>query len=540
VVAPFRGVRYIPHQASGIANVTSPPYDVIGATALDELLTADPHNVVRLILPARSPDDSDACPGDAATVASRAGDANARAARRLRGWLRAGILATDPEPALYVYEQLSPGWMQRGLIALVRVGDPESSGIFPHEDVMPGPVHDRRDLMAATQANLEPIFLVYGADAGHCGLGRRSRTTETVNLVAETSPPLVTAVTRDAITHRLWRLPDPALHAAIAADLAGRTALIADGHHRYAAYQALREQLRAGGHGDGPWDFGLAYLVDADAYPPRLGAIHRVIPRLRPADAAARAAGSFTVTETGEQDLAALERLAKAGHDGPAFLLAGASPVRFWLLTAPDRALADAMMPAASSSAWRALDAAILQRLLFAHAWGIEDNDQDVPVFHDATEAVGAATECGGVAVISNPVPFSAVTEIARHGERVPRKSTSFGPKPRSGLVLRKFLGSCFLADARQSPAPSRMGLLRACKPACGSLGLVVAGFGVWLGRGVRGGQGLVNRVVDGEDLAQAGDLEDPQDAALRDDQVDGSVVGAHALEAAYQDAEAG
>jgi uncharacterized protein (DUF1015 family) len=440
VVAPFRGVRYIPHQASGIANVTSPPYDVIGATALDELLTADPHNVVRLILPARSPDDSGASLAAASSGASGAADANGQAARRLRGWLRAGILAADPDPALYVYEQLSSSWVQRGLIALVRVGDPERSGIFPHEDVMPGPVRDRRDLMAATQANLEPIFLVYGADAGHFGPGKPSRTTETVNLVAGTSAPLVTAVTRDQVTHRLWRLPDPALHADIAADLAGRTALIADGHHRYAAYQELREQTRAAGRGDGPWDFGLAYLVDADAYPPRLGAIHRVIAHLRPAGALARAAGSFAVTEIGEQSLeAAIEWLAKAGRDGPAFLLAGASPVRFWLLTSPDQALADAVMPAGSSRAWRALDAALLQRLLLAHAWGIEDNDRDVPVFHDAAEAVRAAAECDGVAVISNPVPFSAVTEIARHGERVPRKSTSFGPKPRSGLVLRAF-----------------------------------------------------------------------------------------------------
>jgi len=50
-----------------------------------------------------------------------------------------------------------------------------------------------------------------------------------------------------------------------------------------------------------------------------------------------------------------------------------------------------------------------------------------------------AFIDTDGTAVICNPVPFGAVTEIARHGERVPRKSTSFGPKPRSGLVLRSF-----------------------------------------------------------------------------------------------------
>jgi uncharacterized protein (DUF1015 family) len=41
--------------------------------------------------------------------------------------------------------------------------------------------------------------------------------------------------------------------------------------------------------------------------------------------------------------------------------------------------------------------------------------------------------------VICNPASFEAVIGIAAEGERVPRKSTSFGPKPRTGLVLRTF-----------------------------------------------------------------------------------------------------
>jgi uncharacterized protein (DUF1015 family) len=459
---------------------------VIGATALDELLTADPHNVVRLILPARVEAGESmpggvhggSAPGDGDRNV-HGHDANANAAARMRAWLEAGVLAADPQPSMYVYEQRAPGafgpvlprggqepgraataspgpdpasWVQRGLIALVKVGDPESAGILPHEDVMPGPVRDRRDLMAATRANLEPIFLVYGAhgssapaSAGAAGPGTpASRTTEVVDHVTDTLPPLVTAVTGDGITHRLWRLEDPARHAAIAADLAGRPALIADGHHRYAAYQELAELMRAGGHGRGPWDFGLAFIVDADAYPPLLGAIHRLIPALRPADAARLAAGSFQVRALGGRTLAqSLACLAQAGRDGPAFLLAGTAfdpaILQYWLLTSPDRQRLEAVMPAAASPAWRDLDAAILQRLLLGDAWGVQDNDRDVPVFHDAAEAILAATGSGGTAVISNPVPFAAVTEIARQGERVPRKSTSFGPKPRSGLVLRSF-----------------------------------------------------------------------------------------------------
>jgi uncharacterized protein (DUF1015 family) len=403
---------------------------VIGATTLDELLSADPYNIVRLILPGRlSPALS---PAEA--------DVNEQAARRLHSWLDAGILAADPEPSLYVYEQRSaaaggqqggrpPGLMQRGLIALVKVGDPETSGIVPHEDVMPGPVRDRRDLMAATRSNLEPIFLVYE--------GRAGATTTLTDQVAEQEEPLATAVTPDCITHRLWRLADPARHAAIAADLATRSALIADGHHRYAAYRELRDQMRAHGHGAGPWDYGLAFLVDADAYPPRLGAIHRVIPALDLDRAAELAAKAFKVRPITPASLAdALNCLASSGQDGPVFLLASQS--RYCLVAEPDPTLLEAAMPATASARWRQLDAAVLQQVLLATAWGIQDNERDVLVFHDAAEAVSAAA-MGGTAVIMNPVPFPAVRDIALHGERVPRKSTSFGPKPRSGLVLRTF-----------------------------------------------------------------------------------------------------
>jgi hypothetical protein len=97
-----------------------------------------------------------------------------------------------------------------------------------------------------------------------------------------------------------------------------------------------------------------------------------------------------------------------------------------------------------------------MQYLLLGRLWGIVDSERDVLIDHDAADAVravsgdatatdvaergaGAFAAAGGTAVISNPVPFETVIQIAAHGERVPRKSTSFGPKPRTGLVLRTF-----------------------------------------------------------------------------------------------------
>jgi uncharacterized protein (DUF1015 family) len=341
--------------------------------------------------------------------------------------------------------------VQRGLIGLVQVG---TTAIHPHEDVMPGPVAGRRELMAAVRGNLEPILLVYnggagaGGHGGTAGAGRGagtaaaadasvSKTSRLVDFTAEQRAPLAAAVTDDGVTHRLWALTDPAEHAAIAADLAARTALIADGHHRYAAYGELRASMRGAGHSDGPWDYGLAFLVDADEYSLRLGPIHRVLPHLNPAQAARLAAQAFTVTELPGELPGALGRLADAGREGAAFLLAGGDGFR--LLSRPDADELAEAMPSGASSRWRALDAAVMQELLFARLWSIKDNERDVLISHDAEEAVRLAVETGGTAVLSNPMRLAAVTDLAAHGERVPRKSTSFGPKPRTGLVLRTF-----------------------------------------------------------------------------------------------------
>ncbi len=165
LLAPFRGVRYDLSRVGGLANVTSPPYDVIGPGSLERLLAASPYNVVRLILPTDAP--GDAGPGEVAPSDLAPGEI---AAGRLRDWLAEGVLAVDDSPALYVYEQRGADWVQRGLIGLVAVG---TDAVHPHEGVMAGPVAGRRELMAKTRSNLEPILLVYNGGTGAGGTRRR-------------------------------------------------------------------------------------------------------------------------------------------------------------------------------------------------------------------------------------------------------------------------------------------------------------------------------------------------------------------------------
>jgi uncharacterized protein (DUF1015 family) len=424
-LAPFRGIRYAQDRVSGLAEVTSPPYDVIFRDKEDQLMAADPHNVVRLILPRPVP--------------GRPGEEYHHAAESLRRWQDENILVTDPEPALYMYEQSASddaghGWLQRGLIGAVRLVPQEAGIVLPHEDVSPGPVAGRLALMEATQANLEPIFLLYDGRGGHGA---------TADIVAEAAAgePLISARTPDGLRHRLWAISDADDLAAIAADLAPRQALIADGHHRYAAYRQLQARRRQAGSGSGPWDYGLALLVDSATYPPRIGAIHRVIPGLDVQHAVKLAATGFHVRALpgGVPNLpAALNALASANASGPAFVLADGEST--YLISQPDPALAAAAMPDGRSAQWRALPAAVLQELLITKVWDLTDDDDTVQVVHhDAEAAVRKAHVAGGTAVLCSAMTPSDVYAVAARGEKVPRKSTSFAPKPRTGLVLRSF-----------------------------------------------------------------------------------------------------
>jgi uncharacterized protein (DUF1015 family) len=405
LLRPLRGVRYA---VDDLAAATTPPYDLISPDEVRNLLGSHPNNVVRLILPGFD--------------RHRYGEAR----DTLHSWLSDGVLVADEQPALYVYEQSGLGFLQRGLIGNIGLADPEQKIILPHEETVPGIVADRLGLMRTTEANLEPIFLLYA------GGGAASRL---VDEVATTRPPLIDVRTPDATRHRLWAVTDPAEIEAAAADLLPRQALIADGHHRYATYRLLQRERHAAGASNGPWDFGLALLVDSTAYPPDVKAIHRVVPGLPLAEAVTRAKGACRVHEfTDLED--ALAGLAAAS--GPAFVLAGEGPAH--LLTDPDPLQLEHAMPAGRSARWRSLATSVLTEFLLPKVWGVLDDERSVLiVHHDPMEAVRQARDASGTAILLKPLPADDVLAVAAQGEKVPRKSTSFGPKPRTGLVLRTF-----------------------------------------------------------------------------------------------------
>lgn len=387
---PFRAVRYDPARAGALSAVLSPPYDDM-SPAHARAQRARPHHIARLLY---------------------AHDPQA-AAGQLGRWMERGVLRRDLEPSLYVYEQrLGPRLLQRGLIGELDLSSGQAGPVIPHEDVQEHVVGQRAAHMSALRAQLEPLLLTHRAADG---TGRRL-----AEWVGE--HPRVATAQLGGVTHYLWRCSDPDDQAMLTAGLgASQAPLVADGHHRLAACRRL-SRWRDGS----PWNRGVALLVDSVSTPLRLTAIHRVLPGLD-AEKAARAASGVAHV----RPLPSGPRVPRPGE----LVIVGKG--RAWSVTEPSAAaLADALE--GTPPGWRRQPAAIADRLLIASCWSVPDLPGAVVHLHDAGRAVAAVTSHGlGTAVLLPTPTEGEVRELAEQGVLLPRKSTSFGPKPAAGMVMR-------------------------------------------------------------------------------------------------------
>ena len=86
---PFRALRF-DAAASDLSTVLAPPYDIISPAERQELLARDPHNIVRIELPA---DLGAARPEDYAAAATTVAE-----------WRKTGVLVKDDEPTVTVHQ----------------------------------------------------------------------------------------------------------------------------------------------------------------------------------------------------------------------------------------------------------------------------------------------------------------------------------------------------------------------------------------------------------------------------------------------------
>src|SRR3954447_20419327 len=195
-VRPLRALHYDPAR-DAIADVVSPPYDVIDAEQRAQLKQRSEHNVVEIDLPQ----------GD---------DPYAHAAETFGRWRADGTLVRDEELAYWVLVQDYTGpdgkaYTRSGFFARIGVEEYGAGRIRPHERTHPGPKQDRLNLTRATQANLSPIFALYDHPAG-AAWGALAH--------HPAGAPFADVTDVDGPRHRLWRVAAPAALAAVTQALA--------------------------------------------------------------------------------------------------------------------------------------------------------------------------------------------------------------------------------------------------------------------------------------------------------------------------------
>jgi uncharacterized protein (DUF1015 family) len=428
VVRPFRALRYDLARVQA-ADVVAPPYDVIDEAQRQALLARSPYNVVRLILPGRGNE--------------------AEAGETLAHWVEDGILIREPRPSAWWLEQeaTGPDGVRRsrsGLISTVRVDAYGEGAVRPHERTLDGPKAGRLALMRAVGANLSPIFAIYDDPA--------RAVTLLVDALLVDTPPLLDVRDLDGTDHRLWRIDDEDVLAAISRSLADLPLVIAVGHHRYETamtYRAERRHAEGDPPGEQPYDFAPVYL--ANRCDPGLEpfATHRVVTGIDPAlhdGLAARLSDWEAVQVAG--DVEALERaLAAAPRERAAFGLWPGGGAPGTLLTLRDPALAVEALPDASD-ATRALDVAVIGALVLDRVFGLDagavavtDRIRYRRRAAEAAEAVAAEPDGTAVALLLRAPTVSEVEAVAAAGETMPQKSTYFFPKLLDGLVFHPLAG---------------------------------------------------------------------------------------------------
>jgi uncharacterized protein (DUF1015 family) len=324
-------------------------------------------------------------------------------AARLGRWEREGHLSHDDLPALYLHEYTADGLTVRGLVGALDVSRHASTAdervVLPHEAVEPQQSAELAGRMEQMGLNPAPILLVHRGPA------------EVRAVVHDVvcDEPWAEFTDRGERWNRVWAIRDPARLRTLAEHLADCRTLLADGHHRYAAYLRL-QQAQPGTAADR----GLAMLVDQDDTPLFLGAIHRTLSRTTLAEVADAVEGAAVFASASqEQALTALGPSTLVLTDGTSW---GRIELRIPGRRAAVEALHEDLLP-------RLPD--VGRRRLGYH--------------HTVEETLGHLPQ-DGVALLMPAPDFDQVDQIVTGHRLLPEKATSFQPKPSLGVLMRSLL----------------------------------------------------------------------------------------------------
>jgi uncharacterized protein (DUF1015 family) len=319
----------------------------------------------------------------------------------LESWCARGLARRDARPALYLHEYSDSGLTVRGLVGCLDLSrtahDPGQRQVLPHEGVHPQQVAELAKRMATMRINPAPILLVHHGPASIREVSRQIRT----------QAPDQTYDDHAGQQHRVWPITDEGHLATIADGLSGARLLVADGHHRYAAYVAMHQRHPSEAHRS-----GLAMVVDQDETPLFLGAIHRLFHGVKVQDLTqvAAANGAQVRTIDAEEAMAAL---------APDTLV----------LTDGHRWATVALSLPPGTAVVQLLDRVLLQ--------GLHRRPPRMTVAHSAAAALEQVRAGRVTAALLPAVDLDFVLGVVSTGALLPEKTTSFQPKPDLGSFIR-------------------------------------------------------------------------------------------------------
>ena len=442
VVLPFAAYRYDEKKVGGLGHVLTQPYDKISPDMQRAYLSRSLYNYAHLIK------------GEVKAADSSSDNVYTRAAQWLRDWREQAILIQRKTPAFYLYyEKFVPPdspdatpLIRKSFIGLGKLEHYQSGVIFRHEQTLSAPKADRLDLLRATRANLESLFLLYSDP---------QKTIEKALDQIARCAPAARAIDEYGVEHTIWDIDDPALVKTIQSNMADKKLIIADGHHRYETALNFERECRTSRHPGEQNDcsFAMMTFVNMESDGILILPTHRLVSNLSAWNAPSfreKARPYFEQTafpfsdEGSKQE--ALRRMKQAMAQSPGtsfgalFQAESQNGNAFYCLSQrsgsdTDRLLAD-LTPAE-----RSLDVTVLHRIVFGQCLGLDEaaiRDEKhlsyVRHFDEGIDGVlkGAAQAC----FFLNPVRIEQVRDIAFSGRVLPQKSTDFYPKLLSGLVL--------------------------------------------------------------------------------------------------------
>ena len=434
-IVPIRGVRYNPEKAGEMADLITPPYDVIDRTEQRRFYEKNDYNIIRLEYGETRPTDDEQ------------DNRYTRANGYFTAWKEENILIHEEKPAIFLYEQEFTAGEARltrsGFIAGIGVEDYETGMILPHEETLSKAKADRLELLRNCRANFSPIFGLYDDP---------SLAVENIAARYKQGIPDLMFTDEGGETHRIWIVSDAEDLDSLCRFFQHQKVFIADGHHRYeTALNFHKEMQTQGNH-----DFGYCLMTFVNLHDPGLVIYptHRMVKNVSDFNQESFISELSKVFQVTSIDLTpnradtletALQTLGEQMDKQHAFLVY-VGDERLYHLTLPRHVDNHVMANrcGAKSPAWRSLDVTVLQCLILEDILRIDQEARtggtNLAYTREDVAALNKVDTGDFQAVIfMNPTQVREVTEVAAGGEKMPQKSTYFYPKLITGLVINDF-----------------------------------------------------------------------------------------------------